>query len=82
MKHHRTEEEADDDTASANHRDDGDHGTIKTEGVEVGEVGCGEEDGDEDDAPVPTEWGCLLVGGPPEEEEHGEHHEELVDVVP
>ena len=81
-EHHCTEEEADDDAAATNHGDDGDHGAIEAESVEVGEVGGGEEHGDEDDAPVPTERGGLLVRRPPEEEEHGEHHEELVDVVP
>ena len=82
MKDHGAEEEADNDGTSTHHGDDGDHGAIQSEGIEVGEVGGGEEDADEDDAPVPMERGGLLVGGPPEEEEHGEHHEELVDVVP
>lgn len=82
VEDHRTEEEADDDAAATHHGDDRNHGTVESEGIEVSEVGCGEENADEDDAPVPMEWGGLLVGGPPQEEEHGEHHEELVDVVP
>ena len=82
VEDHRTEEEADDDAASAHHGDDGNHGSVQSEGIEVGEVGCGEEHADEDDAPIPMKRGCLLMGWPPEQEEHGKHHEELIDVVP
>lgn len=82
VEDHRTEQETDNYGTTAHHRDNGNHGTLKAEGIEVSKVGCREEQRDEDDAPVPSEWRGLLVGGPPEEEEHQEHHEKLVDIVP
>ena len=60
-----TEEEADDDRATANHAHDTNHGSGQAEGVEVYEVGSREEYADEDDAPVPMEWGGVLLGRPP-----------------
>ena len=82
VENQRAEQETDDYGATAHHGDNGNHGTLEAEGVEVGKVGRREEQRDEYDAPVPAEWRGLLVGGPPEEEEHQQHHEELVDVVP
>ena len=52
-----SEEEADDDRTTANHAHDTDHGTRQTERIEIYEVGSRKEDADEDDAPVPMEWG-------------------------
>ena len=82
MEDECSEEETDDYTAATHHGDDGYHGSVETEGIEVCKVGCGEEDADEDDAPVPMEGRGALVVRPPEEQEHEEHHEELVDIVP
>ena len=82
MEGHRSEEEADHDRTSAYHRDNGYHGAVQTQCIEICKVGGGEEYADENDAPVPAEWGGLLVGGPPQQEEHREHHEELVNVIP
>ena len=82
LEYHCSEEEGDDDAATAYHGDDADHGVVHAKGVEIGKVGSGEEYGDEDDAPIPMEWGGLLACRIPEEKEHEEHHEELVDVVP
>lgn len=82
MEDECSEEETDDDAASAYHRNYGYHGSVHAEGIEVCKVGSGEEYADEDDAPVPVEGGGVLVIWPPEEKEHGEHNEELVDVVP
>ena len=50
-----SEEEADDDTASAHHAYDTDHRTWQTQRIEIYEVGCTEEDADEDDGPMPAE---------------------------
>ena len=82
MEDEGSEEETDDDAATAHHGNDGYHGSVQAEGIEVCEVGGGEEYADEDDAPVPMEGGGAFVVWPPEEEEHGEHHEKLVYVVP
>ena len=76
------EEETDDDGAATDHRDDADHGIGQGEGVEVHEVGRGEEEGYADDGPRPVEGCGLLMLGPPEQQEHHKHHEALVDVVP
>ena len=82
MEHHGTEEETDQHGAAPHHGDNGNHGSVEAEGVEIGKVGGGEEHRDEDDAPVPTEGGSLLAEREPQEEEHGKHHEELVEGVP
>ena len=50
-----SEEEADDDTASAHHAYNTDHRTWQTQRIEIYEVGCTEEDADEDDGPMPAE---------------------------
>ena len=44
-----TEKEGDKDAAAPHEADDGNHGTRKAEGIEIGHVGSGEEEGDEDD---------------------------------
>ena len=77
-----TEEEADDDRTTADHAHDTDHGTRQAERIEIYEVGSREEDADEDDAPVPMEWGGVLLRWPPDHQEHGSHEEALVDIVP
>ena len=82
MEDGSTEEEADDDRATANHAHDTNHGSGQAEGVEVYEVGSREEYADKDDAPVPMEWGGVLLRRPPYHQEHRSHQEALVDVVP
>ena len=77
-----TEEEADDDRTAADHADDTDHGSRQAQCVEIYEIGSRKEDADEDDAPMPMEWGGVLLGRPPYHQEHGSHEEALVDVVP
>ena len=56
-----TEEEADDDRTAADHADDTDHGSRQAQCVEIYEIGSRKEDADEDDAPVPVEWGGVLL---------------------
>ena len=68
-----SEEEADDDRTATNHAHDADHGTRQTQCVEINEIGCRKEDADEDDAPVPMEWGGVLLGRPPYHQEHRTH---------
>ena len=77
-----SEEEADDDRTSANHADDTDHGSRQAQCVEIYEIGSRKEDTDEDDAPMPMEWGGVLLGRPPYHQEHRTHEEALVDVIP
>ena len=73
---------ADDNRTAANHAHDTDHGARQTQSIEINEVGCRKEDTDEDDTPVPVEWGRILLGRPPYHQQHGSHEETLVDVVP
>ena len=77
-----TEEETDHHTAATHHRDDANHGIGQRQGVEIEEVGGGEEDTDADDGPMPVKGRGAMVSGPPQQHEHGKHHEALVDVVP
>lgn len=77
-----SEEEADDDRTAADHTDDTDHGSRQAQCVEIYEISSRKEDADEDDAPMPMEWGGVLLGRPPDHQEHGSHEEALVDVVP
>ena len=51
MEGHRSEEEADHDRTSAYHRDNGYHGAVQTQCIEICKVGGGEEYADENDLP-------------------------------
>ena len=82
VKEDGSEEEADEHRTAPHHGDDGNHGSVQPERVEVSEVGGGEEDGNEDDAPMPTKGGGFVAVGPPKRQEHEEHEEELVEGVP
>ena len=82
VEEHSTTEEGDDHATPSDHADDANHSFVLTEGVEIDEIGCREEDRDEDDAPIPMEGRGLLAMGIPEHQQHDEHHEELIDVVP
>ena len=53
---------------AADHGDYGYHGGTLGQGYEVGVVSEGQEDGYEDDGPLPLEGGGVLAGGPPEGE--------------
>ena len=77
-----SEEKADDDRTAADHADDTDHGSRQAQCVEIYEISSRKEDADEDDAPMPMEWGGVLLGRPPYHQEHGSHEEALVDIVP
>ena len=50
---------------AADHGDYGYHGGAGGQGDKVGVVSKREEDGDEDDGPLPLEGGGALAGGPP-----------------
>ena len=52
------------------------------QGDKVGVIGQGQEDGDEDDGPLPLEGGGVLTGGPPEGKEDDRHQGQLVEVAP
>ena len=81
VKDECSEEERNDYASAAHHAHDANHCSVEAEAVEVHKVGRAQEERDEDDAPVPVEWGSALALRIPQQQHHRSHHEELVDVV-
>ena len=76
------EEEGDYHTATTHHRDNGNHGILVAEGVEIDEIGCAEKQRDAHNGPLPAEGRARLALRIPQEQDDGAHDEHLVDVVP
>ena len=76
-------------TAAAHHGNDGNEGFGLAQGVEIREVGCRQEEGDEQDAPSPLEgsaldWRLRLLAVllPCHEQKDEAHHDGLILIVP
>ena len=81
-KHHCTEEERNHYTTSTNHRDNRNHGIFQTQGVEIHEIGCREEERDENNRPMPMKRCRSMTFRPPKQKQHRSHHQALIYVVP
>ena len=81
MQEEGAAEEGDDDIAASYHRDDGNHGTLLAQRLEVGKVGNRQEERDEQDGPAPLE-GLLLALRKPEDKHHAAHNEHDINIAP
>ena len=82
VEQHCAEKERHNHATPSYHTDNTYHCFVMTQRVEIDEVGCGQEDGNEDDAPIPMKLCGITTVRIPQHQQHDAHHEKLIDVVP
>lgn len=82
MEEQSTGKEGNQDITTADHRDDRDHRTGKSQGIKVNPVRHAEEDGYKDNVPVPDKRCRAFPARIPKKQEDRQHHKALVDIEP
>ena len=82
MEEQSTGKEGNQDITTADHRDDRDHRTGKSQGIKVNPIRHAEEDGYKDNVPVPDKRCRAFPARIPKKQEDRQHHKALVDIEP